>query len=358
MEECGILLENGKPTMEVYVDGVGYSRATSDTPLVANKIYTICGTYDGSTIKLYVNGENKRTLSVSGNIKNPDNNTVMGIGANPDGNEARTYSNINIYNARIYEKALEQDKIIKNYNYNKERFKIGEEYVATNGLILHYDAINNTGEGDSKHSSTATVWKDISGTGNDATLCSNHSFKEGKNELICTKATGLIYSYSNNGVFGTDPSEFTIEIVAKYNTKNDWGWLWSLREGTQFKGMQLFNYYQASENETYYQNFTIWDRDKAMARIDFTDRVQEIFTRTIAYGNKTVIGYDNGEKQGSQTIASDAEVANKTLEFGGTAWGNTVSLNGSIYSIRVYNRKLENYEIKHNYKIDKARFNF
>lgn len=35
------------------------------------------------------------------------------------------------------------------------------------GLILYYDAINNTGNG---HSSTTTTWKDLSGHGNDLTL--------------------------------------------------------------------------------------------------------------------------------------------------------------------------------------------
>ena len=122
MEECGIFLYDGKPTMEVYVNGVGYSHVFSDTVVVANKIYDICGTYDGKKIKLYVNGEDKGTLEISGDIKNPDNNTVMGIGANPDGNEARTYSNINIYNVLIYEKALEQYEIKHNYKIDKARF--------------------------------------------------------------------------------------------------------------------------------------------------------------------------------------------------------------------------------------------
>ena len=354
MEECGILLENGKPTMEVYVDGVGYSRATSDTPLVANKIYTICGTYDGSTIKLYVNGENKRTLSVSGNIKNPDNNTVMGIGANPDGNEARTYSNINIYNARIYEKALEQDKIIKNYNYNKERFKIGEEYVATNGLILHYDAINNTGEGDSKHNSEATVWKDISGTGNDATLSGNHTF--GEKELSCKKVSGS-YSTSQKSVFTSSPSSYTIEIVAKYNV-DDNGWLCSIRGTNSAEGIQIASYYISGTSGNRHQFWGIFDSAGTSNTINYQYRVNEVFTRTISYENKTVIGYDNSNEQERKTIKSDAILEGKALEFGGTNWGSELSLNGSIYSIRVYNRKLENYEIKHNYKIDKARFNF
>jgi hypothetical protein len=40
----------------------------------------------------------------------------------------------------------------------------------TNGLQIHYDAINNTGAGDAAHSKTATTWKDLSGNGRDGTL--------------------------------------------------------------------------------------------------------------------------------------------------------------------------------------------
>ena len=40
------------------------------------------------------------------------------------------------------------------------------EYV-TDGLELHYDAINNTGTG---HSNTTTTWVDLSGNGNNATV--------------------------------------------------------------------------------------------------------------------------------------------------------------------------------------------
>ena len=55
----------------------------------------------------------------------------------------------------------------------------------TDGLIAHYDAINNTGSG---HDSTATVWKDISGNGNDLTLYNFNSPPVG----YCKPHTNLI----------------------------------------------------------------------------------------------------------------------------------------------------------------------
>lgn len=38
--------------------------------------------------------------------------------------------------------------------------------------------------------------------------------------------------------------------------------------------------------------------------------------------------------------------------------GTGVSFNGIINSVRIYNRKLSESEIKQNYVIDKSRFNF
>ena len=47
--------------------------------------------------------------------------------------------------------------------------KVTDSYVE-DGMVLYLDGINNTGEGDSKHSTSTTVWKDLSGNGNDAIL--------------------------------------------------------------------------------------------------------------------------------------------------------------------------------------------
>lgn len=83
----------------------------------------------------------------------------------------------------------------------------------------------------------------------------------------------------------------------------------------------------------------------------------EVFNRTIIYLNngENVSFYDNNklEMKGS----SEGEIQNKKLTIGGAEWNYGISLNGSIYTLRFYNRALTEKEIEQNYNIDKIRYN-
>ena len=85
-------------------------------------------------------------------------------------NDSTRGLNGQIYSVRIYNGLLSNDEIQKNYNIDKTRFDYLDydnvNYVTSN-LILHYDGMNNTGTG---HSSSTTVWKDLSGNNKDGTL--------------------------------------------------------------------------------------------------------------------------------------------------------------------------------------------
>ncbi len=112
----GIHLYDGKPEFQVYVQGVGYVKASYNQVLETNKIYNLSGTYDGTTLKVFVDGELKAEKVVVGNIKNPENNTVMAIGANPSGSNPVDcgFANIKVYSARIYDRALTINEIKQN----------------------------------------------------------------------------------------------------------------------------------------------------------------------------------------------------------------------------------------------------
>ena len=83
----------------------------------------------------------------------------------------------------------------------------------------------------------------------------------------------------------------------------------------------------------------------------------EDFNTTIIYFNngENVSFYDNNklEMKGN----SEGEIQNKKLTIGGAEWNYGISLNGSIYTIRFYNRALTEKEIEQNYNIDKIRYN-
>lgn len=106
--------------VQAWIDGE-YRRAYITNAIEPNTVYNISGTYDGNSLKLYINGSLVATTEIAGKIGNPVGNTIMAIGANPDGNSVdhEQFSNIRVYNARVYERALTQAEIKQNINATK-----------------------------------------------------------------------------------------------------------------------------------------------------------------------------------------------------------------------------------------------
>ena len=261
-----------------------------------------------------------------------------------------------------YSETLAEDSFTSKggkYTINYDEILGWEDYIE-DGLILHLDAINNTGEGDKSHSNTVRTWKDLSKSNNDVTLADEHTFSN--KELVCQKKEGAICSASKNAVFNVEPEDYTIEIVAKYNTKEEWGWIFSLREDSNQKGLQFINYYSTNpaDNWTSYQGFNLYEPNGAwanMKKIVYEDIVGAKFNRVITYqkNSKQLIAYENS-KEIDRLQTNPAILASAKARLGGTNWHTKLSLNGSIYSVRIYNRELTQEEIENNYRVDKARF--
>jgi len=83
-----------------------------------NTWYNIIGTYDGSAMKIYVNGVFDSQKSLIGTIPTGSNNVYLGF--NPIG-EAIAY-NGKISSTQIYNRALTQAEITQNFNALKSRF--------------------------------------------------------------------------------------------------------------------------------------------------------------------------------------------------------------------------------------------
>lgn len=83
----------------------------------------------------------------------------------------------------------------------------------TEGLIIHYDGINNTGNG---HSNTTTTWKDLSGNENNATLVGFDSTSGWQdNYLKFDGVNDYAISTKNLGISGN--TELTMCAVAQWD---------------------------------------------------------------------------------------------------------------------------------------------
>lgn len=120
-------------TFEQYLGG-DYRRAKSNTKVVIGKWYTLVGVYDGSKLKLYIDGNLEASVSNNNSIK--VSNVPFYIGGNPefDANNnlsADECSNIVVDNALVYDYALYED-------YIKKYASSDYDGLRTSDLLFYY----------------------------------------------------------------------------------------------------------------------------------------------------------------------------------------------------------------------------
>ena len=122
----GIIIYNKKIELYANINSTGYSVVSK--AIETNRIYFVSASYDGSTMKLYVDGILISSKSVTGDVTVPNSNTVFAIGCNPAGSSCENgdsrYFNGKIYSARLYNRALSLSEIRQNYAMDK--LSVGE----------------------------------------------------------------------------------------------------------------------------------------------------------------------------------------------------------------------------------------
>ena len=97
----------------------------TNIPINLNQIYHLVCTYNGSIIRIFINGvESGVGLSTSGNIETNSQQLTMGVRYIHTTNPADSFFSGNIYSSRIYNRALSTTEIRQNYNATKTRFGI------------------------------------------------------------------------------------------------------------------------------------------------------------------------------------------------------------------------------------------
>jgi hypothetical protein len=96
-----------------------------DIPLNLNQIYQFTSTYDGSIMRVYINGiESGTGLAQIGDIQTNTQQLTIGVRFNfrAGGNDA--FFSGRIYNNKIYNRALSASEVLQNYNAIKSRFNL------------------------------------------------------------------------------------------------------------------------------------------------------------------------------------------------------------------------------------------
>ena len=214
------------------------------------------------------------------------------------------------------------------------------EYVQ-NGLIVHYDGINNTGNG---HNNTANIWKDLSKNGNDGKLYNFTYSTDSEWKENCLSFNGIDNSVLLKNVLN-NLEEMTIEFVYTSKIAKSWQYYWGIR-GNRF-GLEANQadtraiYYSAGKK--YYTNV-------------LAEKIGKKVNNTIVFGKENIKAYKNSTNAG--TCNKEYNYITEGEYFGVGADGErSYPTKMDCYSFRIYNRALTEEEVKYNYDIDKERFN-
>ena len=134
------LTEDYKPYMQINIGG-SYDNAKATTALKKGQKVHLLGSYDGTTIRLFVDGQLVASKVHAGTLKPANGNTVMSIGSNPSGNSGGgEFTNMKVYSAHIYNKAYwdvseKGDNSILAWDVNSNSSGAKKVYIASKGNI-------------------------------------------------------------------------------------------------------------------------------------------------------------------------------------------------------------------------------
>ena len=134
------LTDEHKPYMQINIGGT-YYKATSPTALETGKKVHLLGSYDGNTIRFFINGQLVAKTEKTGIMQAAKSQTVMSIGSNPSGNSAGIeFTNMKVYTAHVYNKAYwdvseKGDNSILAWNEKSNSNNAQKVYIASKGNI-------------------------------------------------------------------------------------------------------------------------------------------------------------------------------------------------------------------------------
>ncbi|GAB3023603.1 CARDB domain-containing protein [Natronobiforma cellulositropha] len=158
------LHEDDRPAFTIY-DGDTWSNAIADEPLTEDTWYLITGTYDGSTARIYVDGVEEGSVSVS----NLDHSGVSDLGIGKNLERDHRHFNASFDDVRIYDRPLSGTEVESLYQTTRNGTYTSAWRTTDDGSPLDVSRLGlenvSAVVDDSTHTVTATVESDVTGDG-------------------------------------------------------------------------------------------------------------------------------------------------------------------------------------------------
>ena len=216
---------------------------------------------------------------------------------------------------------------------------------ASNGIILHLDAISNTRNGNNTSSS---VWEDLSGNDNDFTMISDGAVTFNDNYVRFNGVSGMkIIDFRKFETLMSTSNCFTLETVFDFNNVSNAPIFVNNSNLTISFGYWGGHIMTSASNKGRHG----WDNSDYHKNASFT---------AITYktsGDGTDILYKDGVLLNKQSTVADSYNSNGETVYIGRNGRGTAIYNGNIRSIRLYDRALTEDEMYQNRQLDIERFN-
>jgi hypothetical protein len=219
--------------------------------------------------------------------------------------------------------------------------------IVTNGLVLALDAADKN-----SYPGSGTTWRDMSGNNYSGSLTNGPTFSN--NSIVFDGIDDYSTIGSRNGSSFTDTDNMTVSIFLKINNKNVSGILGRFSQSASSDGWTIWVY----NNKLIFFNTNssnAYDPNYNSTGYSFTDSKWFNFCVTRNSSTKELKWYVNGElNQEYITNNSTYLKTNNGISIG--SLGTSYYMNGSVGTIKIYNRPLSPTEVAQNYNAQKSRF--
>ena len=301
--------------------------------------YHITSVYDRSgTLKLYVNGvlDSSQAISQWQNVNFQTSHTFK-IGAYAtSGDEPTFFTNGNITSFTAYNRALNQQEILQNYNATKGRF-VNALLPVRNSLILELDALSYSGFGN--------TWYDLSGSNNTSALTNGptYTYSDSLSNFLFESSDYVVVNSNADLLSKTEYTKFIFFYATSFSTANN------LISG----GVSGTNhaFWLNFSNRLYAGHNGSWSTVTGSTTLS----TNTWYCGAVTYSN--VSGwklYLNGVLDGNSATSTTFDNNGELLI---AAYANANVFTGRISLAMVYNRALSAYEIKQNFDYYRTRYN-
>jgi hypothetical protein len=338
-----------------YLNADGNSFSFSD--VVVNKTYHYAMTYDLLSVKTFINGTLVSSVPYTSSLSY-DNAKPVNIGRFDTG--AYLGPNVNVYNAKVYNRALTSTEIKQNYIAVQNKFNTD---IVRRGLVLLLDAADKK-----SYPGRGTKWYDISGNQNHARMYTNGA---------------SLPVFQNNGFYfngSTSKASFICTTDKNLSNKQELSvYVWCKTMGgtgrqyavdtrgavSLFKGVGI-----GFDNNGPYKTFNFVDAsagyDESASPTTFANNTvyQLGISRSYAGTAISVLDTDSVTKISPTLSANSLTTADINLgpytigvySSGYTYGGDNYWWTGEIYLVMMYDRDLSQAEITQNFNALRGRF--